>query len=294
MGKFDETIVETFERLRPMREHPGHLVGGQINIVEAEHDQAQPARARHELERGAERDCERAFGARDRARQVKAVFRQELVEIVARDAPRDFREPLTDAIAVAIAQYAERRDQRRAPAVIRDASGRAGCTKAEPRAVVEHDLHRREVVGGFAVGGRMRAAGVIADHPADRASIFGRRIGREEQALSRERGVEMTLHHARLNDSQPPRGIDTLNRVHVFGEVEHQGGVAGLTGKARASAAREHRHRVLARQRQRIEDVALVARDDDPERDAPIVRRVGRVDRLRGGVEAHLALHPAA
>ena len=64
--------------------------------------------------------------------------------------------------------------------------------------------------------------------------------------------------------------------------------------KARASASCEDRHRILARQLERIDYVALVARNDDSEGNAPVVGGVGRVNGLRGGVEAHVAFHAAA
>ena len=47
----------------------------------------------------------------------------------------------------------------------------------------------------------------------------------------------------------------------------------------------------VAARRDRGRDVGFVERDDEADRDLPVVRRVGRVERARAGVEAHFAAH---
>ena len=70
--------------------------------------------------------------------------------------------------------------------------------------------------------------------------------------------------------------------------------VAGLAGERGAAAARQNREAVLARQRERAHHVAFVARDHDAQRDLPVIRSVGGVERERGVVEANLAVDGAA
>ena len=63
--------------------------------------------------------------------------------------------------------------------------------------------------------------------------------------------------------------------------------LAALRG---AAAARQHRHALLARDRERRLDVVRVARHDDADRLDLVDRRVGAVAAAREGVEQHLAL----
>ena len=140
----------------------------------------------------------------------------------------------------------------------------------------------------------MSAAGVVADHPADRAAVLGGRIGGEEQTLGRNRRVELRLHHAGFDHREAALGVDVPNRIHVLGEVEHDRRVAGLAGERGAAAARENRQAILARQRERAHHVALVARNHDAERDLPVDRGVGGIERERGVVGADLAVDGAA
>ena len=51
-----QMMVEALERLRAMLQNPRHLVGGEVDVVEAEHHQREPSRTRHQPERRGERD----------------------------------------------------------------------------------------------------------------------------------------------------------------------------------------------------------------------------------------------
>ena len=290
-------MVEALERLRAMLQNPWHLVGGEVDVVEAEHHQREPSRTRHEPERRGERHAKGPLGTDQRARQIVPAFGQKLVEVVAGDAARNFRIAPPNLLGRALRERACRGiNLALAPAT--HGGGKdfalAACAGREPGTVVERDFERLDVVDGLAVRGRVSAAGVVADHPADRAAVLGGRIGREEQALGRDRRVELRLHHARLDHREAALGVDTANRIHVLGEVEHDRRVAGLPGERRTAAARENRETVLARQRERAHHVAFVARNHDAQRNLPINRGVGGVERERRVVGAHLAVDRAA
>src|SRR6185437_17076377 len=136
----------------------------------------------------------------------------------------------------------------------------------------------------------MRTAGIVADHPTERAAILGRGIGREEQSVRCGGGVELSLDYAGLNDRDATVRVDAGDRVHVFREIEYQRGVGGLPAERRTAAAREDRDRVLARQFDRADRVALMAWNDDADWDAAVVGRVGRIDRAGGVVETDVTL----
>ena len=83
----------------------GHRVGGLVDVVEADDRQHALLRAVDQVERGPQDRDAGDFGADQRARDVEAVLRQQLVEIfVAGDAARDFRIARADEVAVAIAE----------------------------------------------------------------------------------------------------------------------------------------------------------------------------------------------
>src|SRR5260221_12489197 len=107
---------------------------------------------RHQTDGRAE-DCrERALGTDQRAGQVKAVLRQQLVEVVAGDAPWNFRKARSNRIAVAVCNCAQCSvESCLAPATHR--GGAAGTIERQPRAVVKHDLELIDIVNGLAVGG---------------------------------------------------------------------------------------------------------------------------------------------
>ena len=104
-------------------------------------------------------------------------------------------------------------------------------------------------------------------------------------------GVERALHHAGLHHGGSPLGIDGFDLRHVAGEVEHQGGVAGVSAEAGAAAARHDGHRVLARQRQRLDHILLMARANHSDGHLAIVGGVGGIDRERPRIEADIAFN---
>jgi hypothetical protein len=97
---------------------------------------------------------------------------------------------------------------------------------------------------------------------------------------------------ARLDTGEPPFAVDLDDLVHVLGEIEHDRLVAGLAGQARTGAACEHGCAVIAADRERRDDIVGVARNHDTDRQLPVVRRIGRIERAATLAEAHLAAHP--
>jgi hypothetical protein len=71
-----QVMIEAFERLRPMSQHPRHLIGGEENIVEADHHEREMLRLRHEAHRRIQNRGECPLRSDNRAREVEAIFRQ--------------------------------------------------------------------------------------------------------------------------------------------------------------------------------------------------------------------------
>ncbi len=135
----------------------------------------------------------------------------------------------------------------------------------------------------------MRSAGVVADHSAQGAAVLGGGVGRKKQAELARFGVQDALHHSGLHHRGSPLGIDRGDLRHVAGEVQHQGGVAGVSAEAGAAAARHDGHLILARQRQGVDDILLMARTNDSDGHLAIIGSVGGIYRERAGIKADIA-----
>ena len=162
-----------------------------------------------------------------------------------------------------------------------------------PGAVVQHHLELVDVVDGLAAHQRMDAARVVADHPAERAAAVRRRIGRERQVVHFCRVTHAIEHDAGLHARDLRRGIERDDAVQVLREVHDDRDVAALAGEARARAARQDRRAGFAARCDRRRDVGFVERNDEPDGNLAVVRRVGGVERARAGVEPHFAAHGA-
>jgi hypothetical protein len=86
--------------------------------------------------------------------------------------------------------------------------------------------------------------------------------------------------------------VDRQDPVHLP-EVEHDGGVDGLTRDRRPRADGQHRDVVRAADRHGGLDVRDIARRDDADRDPAVVRGVGGPHGPRRGVEPHRAVDGA-
>ena len=85
---------------------------------------------------------------------------------------------------------------------------------------------------------RMDAAGVVAEHSAERAVAVGFRIGGEVQLVLFDRAVAQIVEDAaRLNPRQLACRVDLQHVVHVLREVHHDRDVAALPGEAGPAAA---------------------------------------------------------
>ena len=139
----------------------------------------------------------------------------------------------------------------------------------------------------------MRAARVVPDHAAQRAAILGGRIGRKEQSILRGLRVQPALHNSALDRSALALRVNRLHRRHVARKVHHQRGIAGLSRKARASAACHNGDAVLTSQRHSADHILGMPRADHAHRNPAVVRGVGRIRRKRACLKAHVAFDDA-
>ena len=172
-----------------------------------------------------------------------------------------------------------------------DGAGRVRPQRQPLAAVGEH-VQADDVVDGLAPRHRVRPARVVADHPAEGAAVVRGRVGAERQPVRRGGVAHGVADHARLDAGGARVRVDLQDPVDVH-EVQDDGGVHRLAGDRGPRAHRQHGHVVRPAHRQRRLDVRDVARAHDADRDAAVVRGVGRPHRARGGVEADRAVDGA-
>jgi hypothetical protein len=236
---------------------------------------------------------QRGLAAHQRAGDVEAVLEQERVEVVAGHPARDVREAAPDLVRVPVPQPAQRTvDRRSAVAVLFDLAVLvvAGFTAPEPGSVIEQSFQSGDVVNDLAGALRGGAAGVVADHAADRAVGMGRGLRAVPQPVPRQFAVERVQDDARFDDAGARGRVDGHEPVAVLRPVDHHGGVGALAGQTAPTAAREHGHVVFTAHRDRVRRGVDAARHDDADRYLAEVGRVGRVSAPGAGVETHLCV----
>ena len=233
---------------------------------------------------------ERAFRADQKLRHVVAGI-VDHVDVVAADPAQQFRETRSDLVGLAAMQRAHRAHQiaiALRPDIRAEIAGHRG--EMRRRAVGEDGVDGVHIVHHVAVAQRARAAAIVGGHAADGGAAAGRDVDREEQALGLERFVEPFEHHAGLDPDAAPGDVKRAHRGHVLAAIDDQGAADGLAALRRAAAARQHRHALLAGDREHRVDVVDVARHHDAQRLDLEIGGVGAVAAAREGVEQHLAL----
>jgi hypothetical protein len=105
----------------------------------------------------------------------------------------------------------------------------------------------------------MNAAGIVADHAAESATIVGGGVGSECQVILFRRCAETVEHDSGLNARDAADGINFQNARHVFGKIQNDGDIAALSGEGRASAATKKRRAKLAAECHGCDNVISIA-----------------------------------
>ncbi len=163
----------------------------------------------------------------------------------------------------------------------------------QPCAVAGDDVERHDVVGGTSPRHGVRAARVVAEHPAERAAAVGGGIGPEGEPVPGGGGAERVEDDTGLHARDAAFGVDLQDTVQVAAVVEDDALAERLPADAGARTARRHRDTVRAGDAQGGRDVLGAAREHDDLRDVPVVRRVHAEHRPGGGTVVHLARHGA-
>ena len=280
-----------------MLEDRRYGVRGRVDVRVPEDDEHARRRAPDETHLRREHEGARAFGADERARHVEPVLGEEPRQVVAGDAagnrgiarPDERREPLRERaeLPVDLGAAAALRDDARELV-------RRGLPDRQQSPVARDDLELVDVLVRLPGHDGVHAARVVSDHAAERAARVRRGVRSEREAVALGRVPQVVQDDARLDARPLIGGVDLQDPPEVLRRVDDDSDVAALSRQARARAAPEHGRAEPAAERERLEDVVAVPRDDDPDRDLPVVRGVARVERAAPRVEAHFAAnHPS-
>jgi hypothetical protein len=113
------------------------------------------------------------------------------------------------------------------------------ATELDDLAIERHHRQAEDIIGGDAIFQAMRAARIHADIAADRAGELGRRIGRVEKAVCKDRVGNRQIGDAGLNARITIGKIDLEDPVHL-GQADDDSVLLrnGAAGERRAGAAR--------------------------------------------------------
>ena len=299
----DERPVEPLEGEQRVRRERRHGIGGREHVRVAQDDEPPDPGTRLEAERRLGHDPAGRLRPHERPRDVEPGLGQELVEVVPAHPAGDVGVALADERAVAGRDGPERVEDRDGHEVafarghVRRAVNRVRRHRRRVRpdvdqlASVQRHPEPVHVVHGLARVDRVAPAGVVADHPAERAPGMRRGIRPEGEPVPLGLAAEVVEDDAGLDPRDPSLRVDLEDPRHVPAGVEHDRDVDGLPREARPRATREDGGVVLGADAEGCHDVRLVHREGDADRDVPVVRGVRRVRGPRAAVERHLAAH---
>ncbi|HKF35379.1 MAG TPA: hypothetical protein VKB35_00645 [Ktedonobacteraceae bacterium] len=293
----DQDVIEALERNGLVGHNLGDTVGSNVGIGEAEHQQHASGGAGDEAHSGFQHRDAGALGAHQRTRNVKAVFRQQLVEVVAGNAARYVGEARADKVGVGVSQRFEACiDVAAPPAFANDLCELLVCglAHAQAQAIVGEDIQHLDVLARLARHHGVGAAGIVADHAAQRTLRVGRRIGAESEMRALGGGAQHIQDDAGLDACDLPPRIDREDGAHVLGHVDDDGGVAALPCQASPAAARQQGDSIAPAERDGLDDVLYAAGKHDADGHLAVVGAIGRVERPAPLVKAHLTVDAGA
>jgi hypothetical protein len=125
--------------------------------------------------------------------------------------------------------------------------------------------------------------------PPKRGDVGGRGVGPEDEAVGLHEGVQLALHHPRLDHAAPPLDVDLYHTVHL-GDVEGEPRGGRLAGEARPGAAGGDGEAERAGGAQRQLHVVFRTGHDHADGFAQVDRGVRAPQRARGLVRAQVPL----
>lgn len=228
---------------------------------------------------------------------MEAIFRKQVVQVIAGDATRNIGILLAHQIAVLITNTPKAGVDVTAP-VPRGNDGievsLAGLPNTQAESAIGKHFEFFDVLVSLARHHRMNAAGIVADHPTERAAAVAGGIRTKCQVVLFRGGAEMVEHNAGLHASDPALGVELEDVSHVLREVEDDGDVTALAREGSPAAAAEHRNSMLATGGDGGDNVIVVARKNYAYRYLAVIGAVTRVKRTASIVETNFPVDALA
>src|ERR1700687_423077 len=291
-ARVDHDVVKTFETDGSVLHDLRDVVGTDVNIGPSNDKQHARRRTFDQAAAGFENRDASAFGANQSARHVKAVFGEQVVEVVSGNAAWNVGKLAAGLLAIAVGEGLEAGGGLSAAAPFANEAVEvvgAGRANVHALAAVGEHFQRLDVVVRLAGHDRVHAAGVVADHAPERAAVVGSGIGRKGKMVLLSFGTERVENNSRLDPSNATRRIDFEDARHVFRKVEDDGRVTTLPGKGRTAAACQQRSAVVTAEGNGGEHVFFVAGNYDTDRDLAVIGAVGRVKGTATRIKANLS-----
>ena len=228
---------------------------------------------------------------------MKAIFRQQIIQVIAGDAARDVGKFLADETGVLIGNICQTAVDLATPSGFSaDPSQIIGRSLPDfhAHAVVGDDFEFFDVVVGLSRHHRVDAAGIVSDHAPEGAAVVGCRVGCEGQMIFFGGVAEMIENDTGLDASDAAGGINLQDCCHVLGKIQHDGDVAALARQRCAAAPAKQGCAKFAADRNCGEHVICIVRKNNADRNLAIVRAIGRIKRAAAVVEADFAANARA
>lgn len=194
---------------------------------------------------------------------MEVIFRKQVIQVVAGNAAGDIGILLAHQIAVLITNTPKAGVDVTAP-VPRGNDGievsLAGLPNTQAESAIGKHFEFFDVLVSLARHHRMNAAGIVADHSAERAAAVARGIRAEGQVVFLGGGPKMVENDAGLHASDPALGVELEDVRHVLREVEDDGDVAALARERSTASAAEHGNSMLAARGDGGDNIIVVAR----------------------------------
>jgi hypothetical protein len=244
---FNQDAIKALQSNRLVRHNLHNMIASSIGIFIAQYQHRASLWAVYESGGGLQHRHTGAFRTHQRAGDVETVFRQEFIQIIAGDAPGNLGITRANQLGIVIAQRAQISINLAAPPALVDdllQFSVAGWSNAQAQPIVGQDVQPLDVISCFASHHRMRAARVIANHPAQGSVVMRGRVRAKGQVILLCGFAQRIANDAGLHPRQPARRVNLQHVVEILGKVENNGDIAALALQAGASAARQDRRAI--------------------------------------------------
>ena len=246
--------VHALDRQRVKAQERRYVICSRRHVLVSQYHERRGLGHRHQRHSCLRDNGQRALRTHEELRQIRSVFRQEVLQRVPGDLTLETPHLQTNSGQV-LAHQIGKPGHPRVPA-----SGHDLC------AVREEGRELVDVIGRAAVGYRVRAARIITDHSTKRGAVLRGGIRPEAEAVLAGLLLQARFDHTGLDACRPFFRIDLQDLVHVAGKVQNDSRAHRIAGARGAGPSRGDRHARFARYGQCGRHIVRVLRVSNDER----------------------------